>query len=71
MFHWCVAYKQQNSNTIVPFPLQKVEEIFNCDNRMKEDHFSPKLYRMLEDAKRVGGERVISWLNDGLFFVVY
>jgi len=50
-----------------------VRRKFNSNNKkeMKIGHFPTKLYRMLEDMEQFGDKRVISWSNDGLFFVVY
>jgi len=55
----------------IPVSPREGDEILYRYNRMKEDHFPTKLYRMLEDVERFGNKSVISWSNDGLFFIVH
>jgi len=62
---------QISNGNVIPVSPRNGQEVVYRYNRTKEDHFPTKLYRMLEDVEKVGNKSIISWSNDGLFFVVH
>jgi hypothetical protein len=65
------VFQISNNNMTGGMMNYKTNIIFSECSALNVVSFPTKLYRMLDDVERLGNTGIISWSNDGLFFIVH